>query len=90
MTIGLAAAAIILDRLAHLHRLRAAALELYGPGQPWDRVRASEVATDVAARLHAQYSAWFRRDLTTALHAAGWRSVKHGNVRLWVAIARKS
>ncbi len=73
----------VLSRLAYLGRLRAAALQLTRAGAPRDRLRASGLATAVAAALGLQDSPWFRRDLAAALHAAGWRSVACGNVRMW-------
>jgi len=72
-----------LARLAYLGRLRVCAIDLTQDGQPRDRLRASKLAASVALRLDVQDSPWFRKDLSAALHVAGWRSVSVKNVRMW-------
>jgi hypothetical protein len=73
----------VLARLIYLRSLSGAALQIAKPGVPRDRLRASVLATRVADALGLQDSPWFRRDLTAALRAVGWRSVKTDQIRRW-------
>jgi len=79
----------ILQRVLYLAKLRSAALERYDRGDSPDRIRASVVAKDVATVMDVENSPVFRADLTQALRAAGWRSVKVDNVRLWKGVRRR-
>jgi hypothetical protein len=73
----------IIERLLWLQKLQGVALAAFGPGDPKDRLRASEVAKHVARELGREDSGHFRHDLAQALAAAGWRSVNLGNRRCW-------
>jgi hypothetical protein len=73
----------VLTRLRYLARLREVAEELTRAGTTADRLRASDLAALVSVAVDVENSPRFRADLTTALHGAGWRSVKRAQVRLW-------
>jgi hypothetical protein len=79
----------VLNRVVYLAKLRATTLNLFDQGSAPVRIRASEVARDVARELAIEDSPWFRLDLTQALKAAGWRDIRTDNVRYWKGVRRK-
>lgn len=78
--------AAVLGRVVYLGKLRQSALGLYDHGAVPARIRASVVARRVAADVDVEDSPSFRADLTQALRAAGWRSVRVENVRYWKGV----
>ncbi len=80
----------VVGRLVYLRRLSKAALGAYErTDDPRQRVRCNDVAAHVARELDRENSPYFRRDLTKALEAIGWRSVNTDNVRSWKGVVAK-
>jgi hypothetical protein len=80
----------VVGRLIYLRRLSKAATSGYErTTDPRQRVRCNDVAAHVAERLQRENSPYFRRDLTQALEAIGWRSVNTDNVRSWKGVVAK-
>jgi hypothetical protein len=79
----------VLNRVVYLAKLRATTLGLFDHGATPIRIRASEVAKEVARELEIENSPWFRLDLTQALQAAGWRDIRTDNVRYWKGVRRR-
>jgi len=80
----------VVGRLVYLRRMSKAAQQAYERvGDLRQRVRCSLVAEYVARVLDRENSPYFRRDLTQALEAIGWRSVNTDNVRSWKGVVAK-
>lgn len=77
----------VLRRLLYLAKLRRSAQALTRHDAA-ARLAASELACRVSEHVGTEDSPWFRRDLTEALRAVGWRSVmRSGSRRMWKGVA---